>query len=349
MSREHASIIDVAHAAGVSPATVSRALRGLPHVSEETRLRVRRAAAELDYVASPAGTGLASGRTKTVGIVVPLASRWFFSQVLASAEAVLRRGGYDVLLYSLLDTDSKNRFFTRLPVRRKVDALLLVSFVLTPKEVEALLGLRVPVVMVGSGRGPFSRVRIDEAVATRRAADHLVGLGHDSVAMVSALEDDDLSFSTAHERRAGFRTALPRGVTFDHVVAGDWGVAGGMRAAESMLEDARLPTAVFAEYDEMAIGFICAFRRAGLQVPGDLSVVGFDDHEMSDAMRLTTVAQPVREQGDLAARLVLDHLSGGLDEPVDVVLETRLVERTTTGPPLQSVTVHGTHPERAEP
>lgn len=342
MGREHASIIDVAVAAGVSPATVSRALRGLPHVSAETRRRVEAAAAELDYVASPAGTGLASGRTRTVGVVVPLASRWFFSQVLAAAEAVLRRGGYDVLLYNLVDAEDKAQFFTQMPVRRKVDALLVVSCGLSEEDVAALVALRTPVVTIGLGNLPFSTVRIDETVATAQAAHHLERLGHRSIVMISALEDDDLAFATASQRRTAFRRALHPDTRLEHVVAGMWGAEGGAAAMRTVIDrlsgrSGRLgttdpPTAVFAEYDEMAFGVLYALRSSGIHVPEELSVIGFDDHELAEVVELSTVSQPVREQGDLAARLVLDHLQGGLTEPVDVVLETRLVPRRSTGP-----------------
>jgi DNA-binding LacI/PurR family transcriptional regulator len=280
--------------------------------------------------------------------VVPLTSRWFFAQILAAAEAVLRRGGYDVLLHSLVDAHAKERFFAELPVRRKVDGLLVVSFAMAPPEVAALEALRVPVVFVGSACPAFSAVRIDEVGATRQAAEHLDALGHTSVAMLSALEDADLAFSSAHERRAGFRRALPKSTSFEHLVAGTFGVEGGVRAFEAFWKDANeLPSAVFAEYDEMAMGFLCAAQRVGVDVPRDVSVLGFDDHEFAGAFRLSTVAQPVREQGDLGGRLLLDHMAERLTEPVDVVLETRLVARGTTGPALRSADVQGSRVEQA--
>lgn len=329
--REHASIVDVALRAGVSPATVSRALRGLPHVSQETRSRVELAARELDYVASPAGAGLASGRTQTVGVVVPLATRWFFSHVVAAAEGVLRAGGYDLLLYNLGNAEGRTRFFQRMPLRRRVDAVLVVSMSLMPKEVVLLESLNVPVVTVGSRQPGFSSVRINDEEGAAQAIRHLSGLGHESIVMISALEDDDLGLATASERRAGFRRALNRKDSIEHIVAGTWGLAGGSRAMEIVLSGNQIPTAVFAEYDEMAFGAMLTLRHAGLQVPQDISIVGFDDHEMAPMVDLTTVSQPVREQGELAARMLLDGLRGSSD-PVDVVLPTHLVVRSSTGP-----------------
>lgn len=333
MNREHASIIDVAVAAGVSPATVSRALRGLPHVSPATRRRVESAALDLNYVASPAGTGLASGRTMTVGVVVPLATRWFFSQVVGAAEGVLREGGYDVLLYNLVGAESKASFFQRMPVRRRVDALLVLSLQLSADEIDALLDLKVPVVTLGHHHPSFSSVRIDDCQGSALAVRHLRHLGHESIVMISALEDEDFGFASSHDRRAGFREAMGRDHVEDMLVAGTWGLDGGTHAMEALLSGPRIPTAVFAEYDEMAFGALRTLRRAGLRVPEDISIVGFDDHEMASVVDLTTVAQPVREQGETAARLLLDQLRGRVAEPVDVVLDTWLMVRGSTAGP----------------
>jgi DNA-binding LacI/PurR family transcriptional regulator len=332
--REHASIIDVAVRAGVSPATVSRALRGLPHVSASTRRRVEQAAAELSYVASPAGIGLASGRTRTVGVVVPLATRWFFAQVVGAAEGVLRSRNYDVLLYNLGDDAGRARFFDRMPLRRRVDAVLVVSLPLNPEETARLRSLRVPVVVVGARHAEFPAVRIDDRGGARLAVQHLLNLGHEAITMISALEDDDPGFASAPERRAGFRLARSDADDPQHVVAGNWGLEGGARAMEAVLAGDRLPTAIFAEYDEMAFGAMLTLRRTGLSVPGDISVVGFDDHEMASVVELTTVSQPVKEQGEFAARLLVDGIGRGDLEPVDVVLPTRLVIRGSTAPPL---------------
>lgn len=328
-----ASIIDVARLAGVSPSTASRSLRGMPHVSEQTRRRVQAAADELAYVASPAGAGLASGRTRTVGVVVPLFSRWFFAQVVAGAAAVLREAGYDLLLEDLGDAAGRERFFARLPLRRRVDAVLVVSLPLDRAEAAALRSMRVPVVTVGARLDELPGVRIDDEEATLAAIRHLQNLGHSSIAMISALEDDDLGFTTAQHRRTGFRRAVGTPVGRGLEVSGRWGIEGGAQAMSALLSSEDLPTAVFAEYDEMAFGALLTLRRAGLHVPRDISVVGFDDHEMARVADLTTVAQPVREQGRVAAHLLLDALADRLEEPTDVVLPTRLVVRGTTGPP----------------
>lgn len=330
--RAHPGIVDVARLAGVSPATVSRSLRGLPNVAEATRSRVRAAASELSYVVSPAAAGLATGRTTTIGVVVPFVSRWFFSRVIAGAGEVLRQHGYDLVLHNLGGAEARDTFFERMPLRRRVDAVLVVSLPLTPAEVSALVDLQVPVVTVGVKVERFPCVRIDDLQAAKRGVTYLRNLGHERVAMISALDDADLGFGTSRRRRAGHRSALERDMPPDLVVGGTWGLDGGARAMEEILSWEPLPTAVFVEYDEMAFGALRTLRRAGLDVPADVSVMGFDDHEMADVVDLSTVSQPVLEQGSIAASMLMDLLHDRGVEP-DIELATHVVVRGSTAPP----------------
>jgi DNA-binding LacI/PurR family transcriptional regulator len=331
-----ASIIDVARRAGVSPSTVSRSLRGMPNVSEATRQRVMRAAAELSYVASPAASRLASGRTSTVGVVVPFMTRWFFAQVVAGAEAVFHEASLDLLLYNLGDAVGRSRFFQRLPLQRRVDAVLLVCVAVDESERAALRGLGVPIVMVGTSSPGFGSVRIDDMEGTAKAVRHLLNLGHVRIGMICGLDDDDPhAFATPLLRRQGFeQTLLGAGLEVDpeQIVGAPWGVEGGARAMEQLLSADRLPTAVFAETDEMAFGALWTLRRAGLDVPARISIIGFDDHEMAAVVDLTTISQPVRPQGEVAATLLLDALTERTDEAAEVVMPTHLVVRGTTGP-----------------
>lgn len=329
-----AGILDVARRAGVSASTVSRSLRGSAKVSAGTRERVLRAAAELAYVPSPAASRLASGRTSAVGVIVPFATRWFFSEVLTGVEAPLRDAGYDLLLYNVGDPAGRGRFFGTMPLRRRVDAVLAVASALDRSEQEALRALEVPLVVVGGPVTGFARVGVDDRTGAATAVRHLALLGHRYIAMIGGDPADPVGRETTAARRAGFRAALaeaglPCGT--DQVVSEPWGVTGGMRAMEQLLGRHRLPTAVFAESDEMALGALQVLRRAGLDVPGRMSLVGFDDHEMAPAGDLTTIAQPVRDQGEAAAGQLLALLGGVPVE--DVVLPTRLVVRGTTGPP----------------
>jgi LacI family repressor for deo operon, udp, cdd, tsx, nupC, and nupG len=333
----NAGIFDVARRAGVSASTVSRSLRGSAKVSERTRERVLRAAAELRYVPSPAASRLASGRTHAIGVIVPFATRWFFSEVLTGVEGALREAGYDLLLYNVGDPAGRVAFFATMPLHRRVDAVLAVASSLDPAEQDALRTLGVPLAVVGGPVGGFSRVGVDDRAGAVMAVRHLLLLGHRDIVMISGEPADPVGRATTAARRAGFEAALAEaGIEGgrDRVLPEPWGVAGGMRAMEQLLTRRTLPTAVFAESDEMALGALQVLRRAGLDAPGRVSLIGFDDHEMAAAGDLTTIAQPVRRQGELAAGRLLDVLAGREpEEPVDLELPTRLVVRGTTGPP----------------
>lgn len=335
-TRTPVGILDVARRAGVSPSTVSRSLRGSARVSAATRDRVLQAATELAYVPSPAASRLASGRTFAVGVIVPFATRWFFTEVLTGIELPLRAAGYDLLLYNIGEPTARAQFFDAMPLRRRVDAVLTVASSFTEREQAALAALGVPVAVVGGHVSGFPRVGIDDRAGAATAVRHLLLLGHRDVAMISGHLGDAIGRATTSARRAGFETALAEaGIpnAAERVVAEPWGVNGGIRAMEQLLGRRRLPTAVFAESDEMALGALRTLRLAGLDVPGRISVVGFDDHEMAAASDLTTIAQPVHRQGELAARLLLEVLAGGSPEGGDVLLPTRLVVRSSTGPP----------------
>jgi DNA-binding LacI/PurR family transcriptional regulator len=223
-----------------------------------------------------------------------------------------------------------------MPLRRRVDAGLAVASSLDSAEQDALRSLRVQLAVVGGPVPGFSRVGVDDRAGAVMAVRHLVLLGHRDIVMISGEPADPVGRATTAARRAGFEAALAEaGIGgADRVIAEPWGVSGGMRAVEQLLARRTLPTAIFAESDEMALGALQVLRRAGLDVPGRISLVGFDDHEMAPAGDLTTIAQPVRRQGELAAGWLLSVLAGReQDGPVELVLPTRLVVRGTTGPP----------------
>lgn len=327
---------DVARRAGVSTATVSRTLRGLPNVADATRDRVLQAAADLSYVVSPIASRLASGRTHTVGVIVPYASRWFFGQIVAGAESVLREHDLDLLLYNLADLPARERFFDRLPLRRRVDAVLAIAMQFNASEHGALRSLRTPIVAVGVPVVGASCVRIDDFTAAGEAVKHLLDLGHERIAMISTYLNQTMWLPVAHERRRGYLDALAAagvGPEDDLVISVPHGLHGGEQAMHRLLALRRPPTAVFAESDELAFGALGALRRAGISVPEQVSVIGFDDHELSPLLDLTTIRQGVFEQGMLAAGM----LRRALREPgraiEELLVPTSLLLRASTSVP----------------
>ena len=329
------SIKDVAREVSLSTATVSRALRGLRGVSDENRSRITEAAQRLGYVPSPSAVGLASGQTRTVAVIVPHVTRWFFGEVVQGAEEVLRAAGYDLLLYNLAgDPAARHRVFQTGLLSKRVDAVLVLGLRPTADEQRRLAALERPVALVGAAVPGLYSVSIDDERAARLATEHLVGLGHRRIGYLGG-SLDTLDFVAPSARLAGYRAVLAEhGLAHDESLEdiGEFTVTGGWTAATRLLGRPDRPTAIFAASDEMAIGALRAARQLGLAVPDDLSVVGIDDHELAGFFDLTTVAQPVREQGRRGAERVLAELTGGRPRESEV-MPVGLVVRSSTAPP----------------
>jgi LacI family transcriptional regulator, repressor for deo operon, udp, cdd, tsx, nupC, and nupG len=334
-----ATVHDVAVRAGVSVATVSRALRGLPNVAPATRARVLEAAAELRYRPDPNASRLAAGRSHAIGIAMPFVGQWYFAQVLAGVEAVLAGAGYDLLVYTAATPKGGRRFLAdALPVRKRVDGLILVDLPLLREEVGAWADSGVRLVAVGQRTGPYPWVGIDDEAAAHLAVSHLLDLGHRHVGLIGAAPPggEDFGLTVPAARQAGYERALTeRGIPvrpeLTRPAAFDVGLAAA--AMEQLLRGPVRPTAVFATSDEMALGAIGTARSLELDVPGDVSVVGFDDHDLAAAVGLTTIRQSPVDIGSWAAELLLDELRTGVVEPRHVVAPVELVVRSTTAPP----------------
>lgn len=336
--KQTVNMTDVAHHSGVSIASVSRALRGEPGVSPATRDRILSAARELSYVVSPHASRLTGGLTGRVGIVVPRVDAWFFSTILAGIADEFDTVGMDLVLCTLPDSGARHRFFEALPLRSKVDALIVVSLPLSAREHTRLDQVAVPTVFVGGHRPDDGRpwVGIDDDLAAQQAVGHLVRIGHRDIAMIQAADDADIPWATDQARIRGFhRQITDAGLTDPTVVTVTWSIEGGSHGMEMLLSRPNLPTAVFCHSDEIALGALRTLRRSGVSVPQHVSVIGVDDHPSADISDLTTVAQPVREQGRIAAHEVLHRLTG--ESPVTAApvttLPTRLVIRGSTAPP----------------
>lgn len=313
-----AGIEEVAKLAGVSTATVSRALSGRGHVSPMSKAKVEEAAARLGYVVSSNASSLASGRTRNIGVVIPFLNRWFFSSVLEGAQQALLRHGYDLTLYNLSgDGRERSSVFEHFLLRQRVDAVIAVSLELTEHEVERLHDLGKPLVGVG---GPIPGVRtltIDDVAVARLATEHLIALGHRRIAHIGGQLEFDLDFHLPTNRRIGYEGALrDAGIEIDPrlFAAADFTIRGGYHAAKQLLGVPHdRPTAIFAASDEMAIGCILAARDLGMVVPRDVSIIGIDDYDLSDFFGLSTVAQFPRGQGEKAVEILMEQLEPGPD------------------------------------
>jgi len=344
----HVSIGDVAVAAHVSTATVSRAIRGLPRVNPATRARILAVAEELGYVASPSASGLATGRTRTIGVVTPFVDRWYFARSIEGLDKELRNNSYNLLLFSLGGYGrDRERLFNRNMVRKQIDALVVLCLALTPGELDHLHRTEIPLVAMGGPVTGCASVRIDDGLAAAAATQHLIDLGHRDIGHLHGGQEDELNFTVPRLRTMGFEETLLRAGLQPRPqwhVAGDYTVANGVRAARRLFDaPGPLPTAVFCASDEMALGLLFEAHRRGIRVPEDLSVIGIDDHEFSDAAGLTTIRQDPTEHGILAARMLMAELDGSPGALTDQVVAHRLIRRSSTAPPRQEAA----HPDRA--
>jgi LacI family transcriptional regulator, repressor for deo operon, udp, cdd, tsx, nupC, and nupG len=336
-----AGIDDVAQLARVSTATVSRALSGNGQVSATTRQRVHEAAQQLGYVVSSSASGLASGRTRNVGVVVPFLNRWFHGAVIEGAEHALLARGYDLTLYNLGGgSGERHAVFEHFLLRKRVDAVLAIALELTDAEVGRLHDLGKPIVGIGGTIRGVRTLSIDDHAVARLATEHLIGLGHRRIAHIGGDAEHELDFHVPSTRRVGYEHALTdAGIPVDPALfeAGDFTLPGGYAAAARLLGSAGpRPTAVFAASDEMAIGAMLAARDLGLSVPHDLAVVGVDDHELAEFFGLTTVAQFPALQGSLAVDMLMGMLGDPeRDEAATIPLPYELIVRSSTASPAQ--------------
>lgn len=333
------TITDVAREAGVSVATVSRALRGLDRVSPRTRERVLKVATELDYVASPTATSLASGRTQVVGVVAPFLTRWFFATLVSSIEKTLRQHGHHVLLFDLED-DNYNK---RLPLSqnmlwKRVDGVITLNLPLTEQELELVDRLGLPLVAIGTPVADRPNVRIDEDLAMRTATEYLVGLGHERISYIGTVPSNAAHIQTPQARLDAFRSVMHEHGLPEHphwILESDWTADSAAADTRALLASDDRPTALAAASDEMAIGAMAAARAEGLRIPEDLSIIGVDDHVLSNVLGLTTVRQDVAAQGREAAGILLRALGVDTTEgrANHVVVPTELIVRHSTAPP----------------
>ncbi|OFI38418.1 LacI family transcriptional regulator [Arthrobacter sp. SW1] len=333
------SIEDVAVAAGVSTATVSRALRGLPRVSESTRTKILIAAKDLGYVPSSSAAGLATGKTRTIGVLAPYVDRWFFGKVIDGVERELHSHGYNLSLFNLGGRGGapRERLFSRAMVQKQIDALVLLATFLNPGEIEELQDIEMPVVSVGGAVPGLSTIGVDDREVSRTAARHLRDLGHRRIAMLHGIGEVQQQFTVPDFRATDFENALREmGIEPEPrwTFRAEFTVEGGVTAARAFAaQSGPKPTAIMCASDEMALGVLFEAQRLGIRVPEELSVVGIDGHEMGAAVGLTTVWQDPAAQGQRATQMLLAALGGDDSAVHSEYAEHRLIARETTAPP----------------
>jgi LacI family transcriptional regulator len=328
----------VAREAGVSASTVSRIINGTVNVSDGLKHAVEAAIAKFNFRPNAAARGLALGKTLTIGVVAQAIDSPFYGEGLRGIEACLRQRGYAPLFMSGNWREEDEDRCVREFIARGVDGIILFAGRLGDAKLKGF-AKEVPIVVTGRSlraRGVFS-LQIDDRHGAMLAVQHLVGLGHRRIAFITGSENHP----DAIERLKGYQSALQEaGIGFDPklVAVGDWHEEGGLRAASELLDSKAEFTALFCVNDQTAYGACLALFRRGLSVPGDVSVVGFDDLP-SSAYRvppLTSVRQAIGELGEQSAQGILEIIAGRRPRlrppPVQLVVRDSTSAPARTGP-----------------
>lgn len=336
-----ASIDDVAKAAGVSTSTVSRAFSRPEMVSERTRAKVLATAEQLNFSVSRTSGILKSGKSQRIALLV--GSReidWFSARVIEALNTVFQQAGYDLVVYPVAQAAERTAFFDELPVRGNADAVVVSSFDISPAEIQRLGTAHVPLIgiNIASRDGFTASVSIDDSAGIRLAVRHLAQQGHHDIAYVQPQIVSNLRFSS-YSRITGFLDACNeldgvrgRIITAPATPSDGTGPVILDAVVSELLSSDRRPTALCFHQDSMAIPFLFRLRQCGLSVPGDLSIVGFDDSTFAAEVDLTTVHQDPRAMADLAGRLTLRLIDGDRSAARHEIVAPRLAIRNSTAP-----------------
>ena len=331
MSSSPATIKDVARVAGVSVATVSRALNGAENVLPDTRQRIVDAARELRYSPSGAARSLITRRTDTIGALLPDLHGEFFSELIRGIDQAARARGLHLLLSSSHD-DADEAAAALRAMNGRVDGLIVMSPHADDDFLSQNLPLSLPAVLLNSGvRAPTQRVfAVDNFGGARQMTEHLVGTGRRRIAFLGG----PAANFEARERERGHRAGLPAGVQ-PGLLEGDFSEAGGERAGALLLglPAAERPDAVFAANDIMAIGLLGTLVAAGVRVPEDIALAGFDDIPVARYVSpaLTTMHVPIAALGQQALDALADALEQDTDDRSATVMPVQLVVRRSCG------------------
>jgi LacI family transcriptional regulator len=320
------TIQDVAKAAGVSPATVSRVLNG-HDVSPDRAERVHRAVHELDYQPNGAARALRRQVADVWSAIVADVENPFFTSVVRGLEDAARASGYRVILCNSDEELDREREYFDVAIAERVGGVVVAVASTRQSRLDSLLAHGIPVVAID--RRPLGHkvdcVLVDNRLGARRAVGHLIDSGARSIACITGPS----RISTANERLAGAEEAAERGGVELRATRRDFRVQGGHDATMELFKDDHVPDALFVANNLMTVGAMTALRELGVHVPHDVLVVGFDDAPWTELTEpaLTVVSQPTYEIGTTAAQLLLDRRAARAAKPRDVVLEPRLIIR----------------------
>ncbi|WP_020618368.1 LacI family DNA-binding transcriptional regulator [Paenibacillus daejeonensis] len=322
------TIYDIAKLAGVSTATVSKVFNRTGNISEATRSKVMRISRELNYKPSMVASALAGKNTFSLGLLIPDLVNPFFAELARHVEDRAHEQGYNLIICNTDNDLNKETQYIQLLRQKSVDGILVATGVRDDDALKELIDQRVPVALVAREMSVLavSTVLVDDFAGGYSAASYLLELGHRRIGVVA----ESLTVSSSKARVKGYRLALEEaGLTYEEglLAVSDFSVEGGKAAAATLLQEA--PTAIFACNDVLAIGAMQAAKEAGLSIPGDLSIVGFDNTILATITDppMTTIAQPIRAMGHQVVDLIIREIQEDQVIKQRVVLLPELIKR----------------------
>jgi DNA-binding LacI/PurR family transcriptional regulator len=331
-----ATIHDVAKKAGVGIGTVSSVINSSRPVNETTRQKVLAAIEELGFVPNPSGRRLSLGKTHTVGVVIPFFTIASQVERLRGVMSIISGSDYDINLFSVETTAQRKTIMQTVPHRGRIDGLIIFSLNLTEDDLRRISLANIPVVLVEAYHPNLHSIYLNDIAAARSAAEYLIQLGHCKIGYISDYLDDPFGSLFSRNRYQGYCQALETaGLTFrpEYQCQGWPGRREGYQMALTLLKLPDPPTAIFAYSDELALGVLEAARTLNINVPGELSVVGYDDIRLAEFAQLTTVRQHLFDSGVQGVELLLDIIDNPAIPLTHRQLPTELVIRQTTAPP----------------
>jgi LacI family repressor for deo operon, udp, cdd, tsx, nupC, and nupG len=330
------TVKEVCRLAGVSTATVSRALKNPELVSAKTRERVFKAVQESGYRPNMLASSVKTGKSNSLVVLVPNLSNPFFLRIIQGIEQAAHEQGYSVLLGDTQGEPAREHEIAGMVLSNRADGLIHLDHSFPFSANDAHLADRVPVVSVCErikGDKEFPVIELDNYAATRSLAKHLVNYGHRKFGIVAGQEDSQIH----HDRLAGIKDVLAiEGIRFndDMIVGGAYSIEMGQQGARDLMAKENRPTAIFCFNDDIALGTVFELKRMGIRVPQDVSVVGFDNIKVSAFIDppLTTIDQPAHEMGRKAVEVVLQIINGVPLKRNREIFPYNILERESSGP-----------------
>lgn len=327
------TIHDVARIAGVGIGTVSRVINNSPGVKPATRKKVLSAIAQLNYRPNPIARSLISKRTGAIGIIVPFFTRPFNTELLRAVQAAFLSLDKELVLYNVETAAQRTYYLSELPMLHKVDGLLLLSLPVEDSLAVNIKEAGMPLVLIDTYSPIFTSLIVDNIEGAYQAVKYLIELGHRCIGFINGVIEGNIKFNQANDRLIGLHRAFGEaGLLFEPelMLTSEWNRSGGKQAAMQLLSQALRPTAIFAASDMQAIGVLEAAKDLHIQVPGELSVIGFDGLEVSELLELSTVQQPMRQMGEIGVSKLKELMKNPQQLPELIRLNTTLIARRTT-------------------